>query len=75
MIKFQENICDDHASCMYDENVGKSVCKCDKGYEGTGKICQLAPECQQNSDCGANSLCDAGVCICADGFERDTGDL
>lgn len=71
----QESICDIHASCSYDEHVGKSICKCDKGYEGNGFACRLAPECEYNEDCGSNTICDAGVCICAQGFERDISDL
>lgn len=71
----QDNICDVHANCLYDETVGKSICKCDKGYDGDGKFCQVAAECQQSEDCGQNTFCDAGVCVCQVGFERDTGDL
>lgn len=72
---FQENICDIHASCAYDEIIGKSICKCDKGYDGDGKICHPAPECHYNEDCGANTYCDYGICVCEKGFERDISDL
>lgn len=64
-----------HASCTYDEQLGKSVCKCDKGYEGDGKSCQLAPECLSDESCGAYALCDGGTCSCQNGFERDFSDL
>lgn len=67
----QENICDVHAACVYDELIGKSVCKCDKKYEGDGRTCQLAPECELSTDCTDNSYCSSGVCVCNDGFERD----
>lgn len=73
--RFKENICDAHATCLYDEVIGKSVCKCDKRYEGDGRVCHLAPECVQNEDCTQNSLCEDGVCVCQDGFERDISDL
>lgn len=74
-ILIQENVCDVHATCVYDEVVGKSICKCEKRYEGDGKQCHLAPECLQNEDCTQNSLCDDGVCVCQEGFERDISDL
>lgn len=64
-----------HASCVYDELVGKSICKCDKGYKGDGRVCQLAPECTESEDCKKDSLCDNGVCVCKEGFERDISDL
>lgn len=72
---YQENICDVHASCTYDENVGKSICKCDKRYEGDGKVCHLAPECREDAHCTENSHCDDGICLCNKGFERDISDL
>lgn len=60
-----------HASCAYDEHIGKSICKCDYGYEGDGYVCNLAPECKTDDVCGANRICEAGICVCAQGFERD----
>lgn len=71
----QENICDVNAQCLYDEIVGKSVCKCNKKYEGDGKTCQLAPECVSSEDCVENSNCSEGVCVCNEGYERDISDL
>lgn len=71
----QENICDIHASCIYDEHIGKSVCKCIQGYEGDGRSCQLAADCSQDEDCKENAHCLDDVCICNDGFERDVSDL
>lgn len=73
-IFFQENICDIHASCVYDELIGKSVCKCEKKYDGDGKTCQLAPDCSLNEDCSDNSYCSDGVCVCNEGYERDVSD-
>lgn len=72
---FQENICDVHASCVYDELIGKSVCKCDKKYEGDGKSCRIGPECLENENCSENTHCEAGACICNEGYERDSSDL
>lgn len=64
-----------NAQCLYDEIVGKSVCKCNKKYEGDGKTCQLAPECASAEDCVENSNCSDGVCVCNEGFERDISDF
>ncbi|CAD7078769.1 unnamed protein product [Hermetia illucens] len=71
----KEDLCDVHASCVYNEAIGKSECRCDKGYEGNGFSCQLAPECIHDSDCGENTQCDKGVCLCLLGFERDISDF
>lgn len=51
------------------------MCKCDKKYIGDGKSCQLAPECTADEECSENSHCFEGVCMCNEGFERDTSDL
>jgi len=61
--------------CTYVEELGKSACVCEKGYEGDGKYCILAPECKINEDCTLNGFCDDGICICREGFERDLSDL
>lgn len=50
------------------------MCQCDKGYEGDGYSCQLAPECKNDNDCGINSVCDETLCVCREGFERDISD-
>lgn len=71
----QEDICDAHATCTYDESIGKSICKCDRGYQGSGQTCSPAPECEVNDHCGENSLCENGICSCMPGFERDLSDL
>lgn len=70
----QESICGDHASCVYDELIGKSVCKCDEKYEGDGKSCNLASECYVDKDCGLNAFCSDGVCVCNEGYERSISD-
>lgn len=64
-------ICDVHATCNYNEQLGKSVCDCVRGYNGDGHHCQLAPECETAAHCGDNAFCDSGVCQCLEGFERD----
>lgn len=68
-------ICDSHADCKYNEAIGKSECVCNRGYEGDGFRCQLAPECQEDVHCGQNAVCDNGVCQCIQGYERDNGDV
>lgn len=67
----QENNCDVNAQCVYDEIVGKSVCKCNKKYDGDGKSCHLVPECAVTEECTPNSYCSNGVCVCNEGYERD----
>ncbi|XP_035915634.1 nidogen [Anopheles stephensi] len=70
-----EEICDIHASCNYVLDLKMSVCSCNKGYEGDGRTCHLAPECAVDDDCGMNSECQAGLCVCQEGFERDLSDF
>lgn len=69
----QENICDVNAACVYEELIGKSVCKCNEKYVGDGRSCQLEPECELSSDCSENSYCSRGVCVCNEGYERNAG--
>ncbi|XP_058453091.1 nidogen [Malaya genurostris] len=71
----EEDICDQHASCNYIVSLKKSICVCNKGYEGDGRSCQLAPECNIDDDCGMHSICDTGLCVCQEGFERDVSDF
>lgn len=71
----EEDICDQHATCNYIVSLKKSICVCNKGYEGDGRTCHLAPECAEDDDCGMNSLCSDGLCVCQDGFERDISDF
>lgn len=70
----QESICDVNAQCLYDELIGKSVCKCNKRYKGDGETCQLTPECASDEECTGNSNCSDNVCICNEGYERDIYD-
>lgn len=67
-------ICDEHATCNYNEALGKSVCDCEHGYNGDGHHCQLSPECVTEGDCGENAFCDSGVCQCQEDFYRDGAD-
>lgn len=72
----QKNNCHSEATCVYDESVGKSVCKCINGYEGDGFHCEPVPECRRNEQCTANAFCNVdNVCECLDGYERDLGEL
>uniref|UniRef100_W8B8M3 Nidogen-1 n=1 Tax=Ceratitis capitata TaxID=7213 RepID=W8B8M3_CERCA len=68
---YNADVCDPHAFCEYNE----SRCICEEGYEGDGYHCQLAPDCRDNATCGQNAFCDAGVCQCLAGFERDVSDI
>lgn len=71
-----EDICDENASCEYDEAKGKSVCKCLPGYIGDGaKSCYVTPECYSDNDCGAHSYCSESLCLCRQGYERDVSDF
>lgn len=70
-----EELCDVHATCVYNEAIGKSECQCDRGYEGDGFICNLAPECTNNEHCGLNAACIDDVCLCLEGYERDISDF
>lgn len=72
----QENNCHELAVCQYNETLGISVCRCERGYEGDGKQhCDPEPECRRNEQCGAYAVCDEGRCECADGYEKGHGDL
>uniref|UniRef100_A0A1B0DDW6 Uncharacterized protein n=1 Tax=Phlebotomus papatasi TaxID=29031 RepID=A0A1B0DDW6_PHLPP len=70
----EEDICDEHATCKYDQNERSSVCVCDPGYEGNGRTCYVVAECHYDDDCGISSVCEAGMCNCREGFERDASD-
>jgi hypothetical protein len=37
----QVNNCDSHATCLYDESLGKSKCVCNPGYQGDGFNCTI----------------------------------
>lgn len=61
---------------MYDEQLGMSVCRCDKGYEGDGRRhCEPEPECRESAQCAAFSQCVNGACECQEGYEKGQGDL
>ncbi|XP_017839052.1 nidogen [Drosophila busckii] len=68
------DICDAHATCDFNDALGKSECVCARGYTGDGYRCQLAPECESAEQCGEQAFCDAGVCLCQEGYERDLSD-
>lgn len=71
----QEDICDVHADCVYNNAMRRSICVCQEGYNGDGRSCQLIAECKTSGDCGSHSVCNQGVCECDSGFERDSFDL
>lgn len=68
-------VCDVHASCDYNDTIGRSVCKCDRNYIGDGRICEYAPECYADVDCVVNEVCRNGSCGCRDGYEIDRSNL
>lgn len=62
--------------CQYDVQLGKSVCRCDKGYEGDGiRYCDPEPECRRSEQCNENAVCNQGTCECTEGFEKGHSDL
>ncbi|XP_017775713.1 PREDICTED: nidogen-2 [Nicrophorus vespilloides] len=72
--------CDEHATCTYNEDYGKSMCVCNEGFSGNGYSCYIetADACTSDYDCLENEMCryinESAVmaCICRDGLERDS---
>lgn len=62
--------------CLYDETLGISLCRCDKGYEGDGiHSCEPEPECRHSEQCGDFAHCNENFCECIDGYEKGHGEL
>lgn len=72
-----ERICVEHASCLFDDNIGISYCQCNVGYQGDGitqcvlpgNTCDVTNHCHPNAEC---SLVDnTYTCVCNEGFLGD----